>query len=177
MRKKTIAIAALAFLVVSSVAAHAQQDLGIKGVGVTLGLVDISAGSTIGFGGILDLGFISKDLRLEANADYWSKSYDGFDLLGTTEYSLKDFAVGGTVKYELGAADAAARWYVGGGLAMHFISNNWGYSDSSIGLDVLGGVRLQQSAGRAIIGELRYRTVESWTQTCVRAGIVFGLGG
>jgi opacity protein-like surface antigen len=171
--KKKVFICTLALLLAIMVTtAFAEADLGVRGAGGSLGLVDIEFGSTVGFGGLLELGQISPNVRLEANLDYWSKSYNSIWL---GKYSISDLALGGTVKYDLGDEDSAARWYVGGGLGMHILSSDI-VSTSRIGLDVLGGVRFGPSETMKYFGELRYRVVSDWTQTCVRAGAVFFFG-
>lgn len=172
MKKNVFGSTLALLLAIMAPAVFAEADLGMRGAGGSLGLVDIEFGSTVGFGGLLELGEISPNVCLEANLDYWSKSYD---LGWFGKNSISDFALGGTVKYDLGDEDATARWYVGGGLGMHFLSTNIA-SASRVGLDLLGGARFGQSESMKYFGELRYRVVSDWTQLCLRAGAVFYFG-
>ncbi|MBK6734075.1 MAG: outer membrane beta-barrel protein [bacterium] len=186
MKRYIIAGAVAISLAILSGEAQAETNIGFRGLGANVALVDIQAGSTIGFGGMVDLGYISENIRLEANIDLWSKSWDaGYDYYyeESLKWSLSDVAIGGTAKYELGEVGAPARWYVGAGLGMHFLSSEISgggesdsVSDSRIGIDLLGGVNINSEARTSYFAELRYRTVWDWTQTCVRAGVKFALG-
>ena len=168
MKKKVFGGTLALLLAIMATTAFAQADLGFRGAGGSLGFVDTGIGGTVGFGGLVEFGEIAPNVRLEANIDYWSKTRD---LGWFGKVSASDLALGGTVKYDLGDEDSAVRWYIGGGLGMHFVS-----STSNIGMDFLGGARFGQSDSMKYFGELRYRVVSGWTQTCLRAGAVFFFG-
>ncbi len=162
---------------------YAQQDIGLKGAGGKLGLVDPeNVESVIGIGAFADLGTITPQIQLEGNLDFWSKSYKSFG----AEVSFRDIFLGGTVKYMFQTSNPAWRPFAAGGLGFHFVhfkntgSNFAGsvvmeQSDVKIGVDLGGGVFYLLNEQIDLLGELKYRIVSDVNQFTLQAGVLYHL--
>lgn len=162
-------------------AASAQTDIGFKGVGGKLGLVSISddVGSTIGFGGIADLGTFAPNVHLTANIDYWSKTKKE----GGAEVSLRDIAITGTVSYTFTTGNEKLSPYVAGGLGLHLLNAKaevFGYkaseSDTKIGFHFGGGLLISSSPKMDLVVDGRYVIVQDADYLALQGGAVFKIG-
>ena len=92
--------------------AFAQADIGFKGAGLRLGLVDPEGAieSTIGFEGIADLGTFNK-FALEGSILYWNKSVN--------PASWRDLAFGVTGRYFFDMGESAIQPFASAGLGIH----------------------------------------------------------
>jgi hypothetical protein len=184
MRWITVLLAALA-LIVGASATPAAAKIALTGIGGHLDYVDPeNIDAVLGFGGLVDLGTITPEIGLEANVDYWSKSYD-FGLEGIT---FRLISIGGTGKYYFAMKDSPLRPFAGAGLALHLAHSSFDYpagydaifvkdaSDSKIGIDLCGGTLYGLSPKLDLLGELRYRLVSDVNQIVLRAGIIYRMG-
>jgi opacity protein-like surface antigen len=146
--------------------------MGFMGIGGKLGLVDPQHfESTIGFGVFADLGTFSPKFHLEANIDYWSKSET---VLGS-EYTVRDFVFGGTVKYVHEVEGQKFKPFGLGGLHLHLI-NGESQSDAKVGIDLGGGTYYATSPKLDLMVELRYRVVSDVSQLVLSAGALYYWG-
>ena len=173
-----------------------QSDMGFKGIGVKIGIVDPEdLDATIGFGTFLDLGTIIPNLNLELNLDYWSKSENSFGFFGVPteggfEASVSDLTVGGTTKYIFSTNSSKISPFVGGGLGLHFLRLKVkvpgfeipefqvpGFEESDtktkIGLRFVGGLFINLSSQIEGLAEFRYWIIEDANTLAILAGIVF----
>jgi len=87
-------------LMMAASTAFAEADIGFKGAGGRLQYVDTDAGSTIGFGGHVELGEIAPRWALQGNLLYWSKSEDVLQFGGSTaSWSWSLLSVEAIAKY------------------------------------------------------------------------------
>lgn len=166
------------------------SDLGFKGVGVSVGMVspeDIDA--TFGFGVFADHGWITPEIALESHIDYWSKSED----MGFGEVSIRDIAVGARGKYMFPTSGRVFP-FVGAGLGLHFLNAKVdvpavdlgggviipGYtaddSETRLGLDLGGGMKMPVSPKTDFIAEAWYGIVSDVSQFSLRVGMEWAVG-
>ena len=103
---KRFLTAAVVLTMVFTLAAglSAKSNIGLMGVGGKVGYVDPGGGigSTLGFGGVVDLGTIMPKLALEAEVLYWKKTYsESAGLWGGEDYewSISEFIISAIGKY------------------------------------------------------------------------------
>ncbi len=179
--KKLFILALLITGVMLTANAWAEADLGFKGIGVKVGLVDAEdVDATIGFGGFVDLGTIAPKIKLVTGVDYWSKTED--IILG--EATLSDIVIYGNANYFL--SESEFRPYVGGGLSVNLIKvetkdndligDGASNSETKLGFDLAGGVLYQMGGKTDFLGEFKYRLVDGANQMSIMAGIVFNMG-
>jgi opacity protein-like surface antigen len=186
---KRITFTVLAVLVAVSVvsAAHAEADLGFKGIGGKLNIVFPDAegiDNAIGFGVMGDFGTIIPELSLQGTIDFWSKS-EG-------PVSFRDIAIGARTTYTFPLDNASIKPYAAGGLAIHLLkvevdapSYDFGFvtygggvedTDTKIGLDLAGGALFTVSDNMDILGEAMIRIVSDVTQFVISGGVVYWFG-
>lgn len=188
--KKCIAFVLLACFCTPVSQNAMASDLGLKGVGVSVGMVspeDIDA--TFGFGVFADHGWITPEIALESHIDYWSKSED----TGFGEVSIRDIAVGARGKYMFPTSSASVFPFVGAGLGLHFLnakvdvppmdfggSTIPGYtvedSETKLGLDIGGGMKMPVSPKTDFLAEAWYGIVSDVSQFSLRVGMEWALG-
>lgn len=159
--------------------AMAQSDLGLKGAGVHLGIVnpeDMDA--TFGFGAFADLGTLAPNLRLSSHLDYWSESEDA----GPGEVSVRDLALGMRGRYMFPVANPRLQPYAGAGVGLHFLRSEVdvpGFSaddsDTKLGIDLGGGLMAPMTPNTDFLAELWYGIVDDFSQLSLRAGLSFKL--
>lgn len=189
-------IVVLVFLgIICSASLSAQTEIGLKGIGGKAGLVNIegNAGSALGFGLIVDLGTIIPNLGIQANIDFWNKTFDNGSF-GNNEVKAKwrDIAIAVNSQYFFPLSNTAFRPFASGGLALHMFkastegvpeSNFGGQSfggdvsatSSGIGFDIGGGALFNMSPRMDLLGELKYRVGEA-DHLSIKVGALFKLG-
>lgn len=189
MRIGGLFLLVLLVVLLASSAAQAQTDIRFRGIGGTIGIYDPNNWDTaVGIGAFADLGTLARNVGLEANIDWWSKSQDRAFFLGSYKWTVRDIAFGGTVKYFFSELSPSIIPYAGGGLALHFVKaklKDTTYlgndivaaeaSDTKIGLDLVGGGLLGKSDKLRFLAEVRYRIVSDWDQFVLRGGVVYYL--
>jgi hypothetical protein len=187
---KRIAFSVLTVLMVLSAvpAAHAEADLGFKGVGGKLNIVFPDAegiDNAIGFGVLGDFGTIIPELSLQGTIDFWSKS-EG-------DVSFRDIAIGARTTYTFPLDNPSIKPYAAGGLAIHMLkvevdvpSYSFGGifygggsvedTDTKIGLDLAGGSLFSVGENVDILGEAMIRIVSDVTQFVISGGVVYWFG-
>jgi len=171
-------------LLVSSV--FGQDGIGFKGVGAMVGYIDPEGGdnATIAFGGVVDLGFITPNIGLEADILYWSKSYGPTN----AEWKVSSIGVSAIAKYYFAQQDQQLRPFAGGGLGFNRASASWEYkdpftghtekesdSDTDLAIEIVGGAKYALSPQIDGFGELRYIIAGDWDYWGIFAGIVYNL--
>jgi hypothetical protein len=191
MRLISSLILALILCVLCPASALCQADLGLRGVGLGIGLVDPdNVDATFGFGLLADLGRLSEPIQLEANLSYWSKS-EGMSGFG--EASVRDISFGGRCKYYFPTESSSLRPFAGAGLGLHFFKAKASIPDLDIGgfivpgttiedssvklgLDLGGGLATPINEKADVIGELWYSLVSDIDQLSFRLGVMYKLG-
>jgi hypothetical protein len=185
MKKQIVVIATLAVCLVLGTAAFAKSNIGFKGVGAKIGFVgpEGGIGSTIAFGGVADLGWITPEIGLEADAVYWGKSYNTGFIYDTYDVKYSQFTISAIAKYYF-AQKKGAKFhpYAGGGLGMGFWKLGYpsaahftgGVSGSDLVVSVVGGSKMALSPSMDGFAEFRYSTggFDFWG---VFAGVIFKL--
>ena len=182
--------ALLVFALIAGIAtspAWSQARLGFRGAGLELGVVgpeDIDA--TIGFGAFADLGTITRNVRLEAYMDYWSRSEEAF---GATA-SVNDLAFGARSKYMFRVSNPRLLPFAGGGIGVHFIEADVvvpeqdlgsivvpGFvvedSATKIGLDFGGGLLYNLNGRASLSSEVWYSLVNNVNQLSLEIGLLW----
>ena len=168
----------------------AQTQVGLRGAGLSFGVVEPeNIDAAFGFGALVDLGNIARDVRLEAHADYWWKSEEAFG----TETSIRDLSVGARSKYVFRLTNPRLRPFAGAGLGVHFVDaevyvpeQDLGAfvipamiveeRDTKIGLDLGGGLAYALSGRASLMSELWYTFVSDVNQLNLRFGVLWRLG-
>lgn len=190
MRQLSIFLMALAAVAVLVSGAAAQADLGLKGAGLEVGVVnpeDIDA--TFGVKAFADLGTIMPQLALEAYADYWSKTQEEFGF----EASVRDISFGARSKWMFPVSNPKIRPYAGGGLSLHLLKleattpdlNIGGTlvpgmtvsdTETRLGLDIGGGMTATMNDRTDFVGEMWFGLVSDVNQMSLKVGILYKLG-
>jgi len=174
-------------LAVFASTASAGVDLGLKGIGLRVGVVEPeNLDTSLGFGFFMDLGTFHPNVAFETYVDYWSYSQD----VVLAEASFRDIAVGAKGSYVFALANPRIRPFVGGGLSLHFLKSEatipeisfFGQtipgttldaSDTKLGLDLGGGLRAGIADNFDITGELWYSFVPDVNQLSFAAGLLY----
>ena len=194
MVNKKLKLLPLIAVILLSASLMAQPDIGLKGVGGRAGLVNISdgVGSTINFGGVVNLGTIMPNLALVANVDFWTKGFDTG--ISNTSSSVRDLSVAAGGRYYIPLSDGGITPYAAGGLALHFYnaSSEGSFTnpftgqqesfDSSagsteFGIDAGGGVELPINESLDGFGEVILRINGGDLQILFNVGALFNTGG
>ncbi len=192
MKRLTVVLLSLAFCMLVASTASAQADLGLRSIGVGLGIVDPEdIDMTISFGFYSDLGTIRPNLHLETYLGYWQQTEE---LLDGMEVCIRDFAAVMRAKYTFDLANPTIKPFAGGGLGFHFVNAGIdippmdvgglltpGYSEDDteikVGLELGGGMLFDVWQSTAIQTEAWYSVVSDVSQLAIRASVVFKLGG
>lgn len=166
-----------------------QSDLGLMGVGLRIGFLDIGggAGSTIAFGGLFDLGVIVPNLSLEADVLYWSKSYrSDYQPDSKSDMKVHSMSISAVVKYFFFSEFGQLHPYAGAGLGLTFYRESSDtidrltrtrstVYDTALDIHVAGGVKIALSSKITGFGEFRYN-IEGYTDYWgVFTGVVYQL--
>lgn len=176
------------FMAVSAMAstAFAAADIGLKGIGVRVGVVEPeNLDTTVGFGFFMDLGTFHPNLGFETYVDYWSNSFD----VGLAESSFRDIIIGAKTEYLFNTGRPTIHPFVGAGLSMHLLKSEATIADISLfgetipgttidatdtklGLDIGGGLRAGVADRVDIVGEAWYTFVSDFNQLNATGGLV-----
>ena len=167
MKNRIMLIGILVLCLVAGSTVFAGSNIGLNGVGAKIGLVgpEGGIGSTIGFGGVVDLGWLTPQIGLEAEVLLWSKSYDSGWYYDTYEVKYSQFAINVLGKYYFEQKKGSKLHpYAGGGLGMGFWKVSWpeaahwggDLSGSDVVISVLGGAKMELSPKMDGFAEVRY---------------------
>ena len=159
---------ALTFIFASQAFAQQQATasdntgLGLKGIGVRIGLADPEdASSALLLGAHIDAGEFVKNVHVVPSVEYWSVGND----VGAYNADFSDLALRLGVNVDFPLQGQRITPYLGGGLGLHhlkFDTNVPGVqdeSDTKFGLDVQGGARNDFTPNLSLFGELGYSFV------------------
>jgi opacity protein-like surface antigen len=156
--------------------AKAEPGLGIKGIGVRLGLDDPEgASSALMYGVHVDAGEFVRNVHLVPSVEYWSV---GNDLAG---YSIdtSDLSLHLGVNVDFPLQDQRFVPYLGGGLGLHHLKASTNFpgtpdqSDTKFGIDMQGGVRNDVTPNLSLFGELGYSFVSDANQLRLLGGLTY----
>jgi hypothetical protein len=191
MKRFSAAMAAVAFCTLIAADASAQANLSLRGIGLKAGLVnpeDLDA--TLGLGLIFDLGTIAPNFALESYAGFWSQSEDTYGV----EFGVRDFSFGAKTKYMFTTSNPTLVPYAGMGLGLHVLNAHAetdpvmfggtvifpGSSESDtevrVGLDLGGGLKIDQGGQFAFLGEGWFSIVSDVSQFSLMVGAVYMFG-
>lgn len=169
-----VAIAAAA----PAVAQETDQStgLGLKGIGVRLGLNDPEgASSALMYGVHMDAGEFVNNVHVIPSVEYWNVGND----VGSFNSDLSDLAFKLGLNFDFPLQDQRMVPYLGGGFGFHrikFESNAPGVGDASdtkFGLDLQGGVRNQFTPNLSLFGELGYTFISDANQLRLLGGLTY----
>jgi opacity protein-like surface antigen len=180
--RRTAVLAGLVWIAATVAAPALAQDgrqttgLGIRGVGVRLGLADPEdASSAFMYGLHLDAGQIVPNLHLTPSLEYWSVGTDVG--LYNTDYS--DLAIKVDANLDFPLQDQRLVPYLGGGLGIHrlkFSTDAPGgvdQSDTKLGFTLQGGLRNDFAPNLSLFGEVGYAFVENANQLRLLGGFTY----
>jgi opacity protein-like surface antigen len=182
VKKPVVLIAVVSICVLGSQNAWSQANLGLRSVGVQVGMVSPeNSDATIGFGGLADLGTLAPNLRITSHLDFWSKSQDS-PLGGSA--SVGDVTLSARGEYQFPVTNTRLQPFAGAGLAMHFLHAKVevpGFltaedSSTKLGLDLGGGLAMPVSPRTEFRSEVWYGIVDNYSQLSLKAGLAFKIG-
>jgi opacity protein-like surface antigen len=170
----------LAFAVVTATPAFAQGSgatgLGIRGIGVRLGLTDPEdASGAFMYGVHLDAGTIVPNVHLIPSLEFWSVGTD----VGTYSADYSDMAIKLDANVDFPLQDQRLVPYLGGGLGLHrlkFESNapmTVDATSTKIGFSILGGMKNEFTPNLSLFGEVGYTFVENANQLRLLGGFTY----
>jgi opacity protein-like surface antigen len=193
MKSRLMCVIAVVCLVSAPFAVAGGSDIGFKGVGPVVGFVSPNGGigSTIGFGAVADLGWITPQIGLEADALYWSKSYDvGADY----KWTYSQFYIAAIAKYYFAMNKGSKiEPYAGGGLGLvmgkvksEYSGPTYGYdelynvntsvSHTNLTIMLVGGAKMPLSPKMDGFAEVRYSTASDLADIWgIFVGVIFKL--
>jgi outer membrane protein with beta-barrel domain len=190
MKKTFVFALAVAACMAVSQNAWAKSSIGLGGIGVDAGIVDVDGGgSTLGLGVTADMGTFSKDVRFSLHGNYWNDTEESFG----TEAGVRDISFSGRARYMFHTSSPKFQPYAGGGLGIHFyrasvtipavdlgggvIIPGEEFSDTStkLGMDLSGGFFVPMSAKTDFTTDITY-TVSDVDQFALKAGVMFKVG-
>lgn len=181
LRRAGLVLGLALFVAIAAAPAFAQQaerttGLGIKGIGVRLGLADPEdASSALLLGVHMDAGEFVRNVHVVPSIEYWNVGND----VGLYNADFSDLAFKLAVNFDFPLQDQRMVPYLGGGLGIHrlkFDTNAPGfpdYSDTKFGLDVQGGARNQFTPNLSLFGELGYTFMSDANQLRLLGGLTY----
>lgn len=153
-----------------------EPGLGIKGVGVRLGLDDPEgASSAFMYGVHVDAGEFVRNVHIVPSVEYWSVGND----VGIYSADFSDLAFRMGVNFDFPLQDQRFVPYLGGGLGLHRLKfstdvpNVADNTDTKLGLDIQGGARNQFTPNLSLFGELGYSFVSDSNQLRLLGGLTY----
>jgi hypothetical protein len=185
MLRRTAVISGLALAILTlSAPAFAQRNqttgLGIRGIGVRLGLVDPEGGSSaLMYGVHLDAGQLVPNVHVVPSVEYWSVGSN----VGTINTDYSDLAIKLDANVDFPLQDQRLVPYLGGGLGLHrikaetnqFLVRPGDLNDSrtKLGFTIQGGMRNDFTPNLSLFGELGYAFVENANQLRLLGGFTY----
>ncbi len=187
MKKCMVTIVLACFCTLVSQNAMADADLGLKSVGVNVGMVSPEhVDATFGLGVFANNGYITPEIQLESRIDYWGKS----DSSPYGDLKFSDVAVGARGKYMFPTSSPTVHPFAGLGLGMHFLHSSVevppmdfgggtipGYtvsdSETRLGLDLGGGFEMPVNPSSDFVAEAWYGIVSDVNQFAVKIGMAW----
>jgi len=148
-RRVSEVVLLVAVVMLMTTGAHAESDLGVKGLGLSVGALDAEGlTATATLAGLMHLGTIARpDIPWWIFAQYWSKG---------TNQEYRDWILGTRVAYRFHTKNEAIRPYAGAGVAFHFFRWNSGTEvlhSNVLGFQLGGGVGFMFSDDFELAGE------------------------
>ncbi len=182
-------IAAIALSLCVS-ASHAG-DIGLRGIEARIGLASLEGGggSTFIVSGAGDLGWLGERIGLEANIDFWTKSWDENALFWDEDWSWSWTNVGflGNVRYFF-PTQSTFHPFAFGGLGLHYWNASWdckgcedfgvdrSTSGIELGLDVGAGAEFGSGDGMKPVVRAGFNTNGGADYLFIQGGLKFPVG-
>ncbi len=179
-------VSVLVFCMIMGSAVFASTDIGLKGVGAKVGLFgpEGGIGSAIGFGGVVDLGWITPQIGLEADVLYWGKSYNEGYYSSTYDVKYSEFSINVMGKYYFEQKKGSKiKPYAGAGLGMAFWKVSWPHvpywgdissNGSDVTVNAVGGAKMVLSPKVDGFAEFRY-SLGGWDFWGIFVGAIMSL--
>ena len=155
------------------------QDLGLQRLSGKVGIIfPKDAGTGFMLGAAADMGELTKDLSLVPLLSYWSSSKDESGV----STSFSNVQIGADVQYNLKDVKGM---YVGGGLALNFISVSWEYdmfgttydgseSETRFGIAFLAGYELPIGKNTGFVNA-KYNLISDFNTFAINIGMWFDM--
>src|SRR5690349_19918758 len=160
----------------TTTAAKSEPGIGLKGIGVRVGLDDPErASSAFMYGVHVDAGEFVRNVHLVPSVEDWSVGTD----VGSVSTDFSDLAFRLGVNFDFPLQDQRFAPYLGGGLGLHHlkvdtnISGGDDQSETKLGLDIQGGARNQFTPNLSLFGELGYSFVSDSNQLRLLGGLTY----
>jgi hypothetical protein len=169
----------------------AETNIALRGIGLKAGLVDPDhVSATLGLGLIFDMGTLDPHVALESYAGYWSQSDEGYG----AEAGVRDFSFGAKAKYMFTTSNPTLQPYAGAGLGLHIVNahadiaptyfggtllfpgESFSDTETKLGLDLGGGLRIDRGNQFAFVGESWFTIVSDVSQFSLMIGAVYMFG-
>lgn len=188
MKRVTVVILALVLCAFATTIASAQANIGLKGVGFGIGVVDPeNIDMTMGLAVYGFLGTVHPNFGIDTYVGYWKYSEE---VVGV-EASFRDISVGVRGKYLIHATPTVTP-FIGAGVGAHFVTAegtipafdfggittpemSFSDTETKAGFDVGGGVQFDVNERIAIQADAWYTIVSDFNQLAARGGLMFKL--
>ena len=179
-----LAVVCLCTIGISSSHAEWSPELGLKGAGFEIGLINAdNVDQTFGFGVFANLGTVAPNIMMEAYANYWQITEQFFV---TSELRSRDISIGTRAKYAFPMKNNNKFTpYAGVGVGVHFLNGkyedsiapafNTSVSETKFGFDLGGGMMAAVSDKASFVGEAWYSFVPDLNQFSVKIGMEYAL--
>jgi len=182
MKKLIVLVAILGVAMFSINSAHATAGIRAIGAGVGYASPDNIDG-TLTFNLQLDVGVPAVNFYVQPFIGFWSKSESAsVGGLGSISGDIKNWMIGGNLKYVVPTSAAKVHPYVQGGIAAHLLSTEVSgtllgqslsttVSDTKIGFQFGGGVVVDAGSRWGIFGQGQYHLVSDFNQWMIGGGL------
>jgi Outer membrane protein beta-barrel domain len=190
MKRVSVALAAVAICMLTAANVSAAANVALRGIGLKVGVVnpeDIDM--TLGAGLIVDLGTVHPHIALESYAGFWSQTEEFYG----SEFRVRDIAIGAKGKYLFTTSNPSLTPFAGAGLGLHFVNahaetpsfsfggtvipgTSVGDTDTELGLDLGGGLRIDTGSQFSFVGEGWFTLVSDVNNFSLMAGAVYMFG-
>jgi len=190
MKRVSVTLVAMAICTLTATHALAAANVALRGIGLKVGVVNPEdVDMTLGAGLIADLGTVHPNIALESYAGFWSQTEEFYG----SEFRVRDFAVGAKAKYMFKVSNPSVQPFAGAGLGLHFLNahvetpsfdfggviipgTSVGDTDTDLGLDLGGGLRIDTGSQFSFVGEGWFTLVSDVNHFSLMAGAVYMFG-
>lgn len=171
-------VAVVAFTASSAFAASPLRSIGVEAGYVSPDIDGLEDTNTWVAGLFADFGLPMTNLYINPFVNYWNWSESD----GSTEVSLRDFAMGANVKFTIPTASVKVQPFLAGGVGVHMLNASaqsggieLSEGETKFGFQGGAGLKIGVSQSANIVTSGWYHVVEDVNNWSLRAGMAWNL--